>query len=167
MDKKTKEIVWNQFGAAIEAMKMAVEMCPKEHWGDRSGFYQFWYIVSHTLFWLDYQLSIKDEDFHPPEPFGLEELDPAGVIPERIYTKEELLKYLEYGYEKCRNTISEMTNAGAERIITYGKREMPFAEMLLYSMRHIQHHTAQLNMMLRQKIDKAPGWSFQAKTDLY
>ena len=33
-------------------------------------------------------------------------------------------------------------------------------------MRHIQHHTAQLNLLLRQEIDDAPGWVSQTMKGL-
>jgi len=36
--------------------------------------------------------------------------------------------------------------------------ELSFAELLLYNMRHVQHHAGQLNLMLRQETDSAPGW---------
>jgi len=29
----------------------------------------------------------------------------------------------------------------------------------------VQHHAAQLNLLLRQAIDSAPGWVFRAKGD--
>ena len=34
---------------------------------------------------------------------------------------------------------------------------MGFAELLLYNLRHVQHHAGQLNLMLRQETDAAPG----------
>ena len=46
----------------------------------------------------------------------MEEMDPAGVIPERPYTKEELQTYLEHGREKCRARIAEMTDEKANQI---------------------------------------------------
>jgi hypothetical protein len=36
-------------------------------------------------------------------------------------------------------------------------------ELLLYSMRHVQHHSAQFNLILRETIDSAPGWVSRAK----
>ena len=38
----------------------------------------------------------------------------------------------------------------------------PILEILLYNMRHTQHHAAQLNMLLRQDINKHIEWSFRA-----
>jgi uncharacterized damage-inducible protein DinB len=43
---------------------------------------------------------------------------------------------------------------------------MSVAELLLYNMRHVQHHAAQLNLILRQKIDSAPNWVSKTKTKL-
>jgi uncharacterized damage-inducible protein DinB len=31
-------------------------------------------------------------------------------------------------------------------------------ELLLYDLRHLQHHTAQLNLLLRQRTNSAPRW---------
>ena len=40
----------------------------------------------------------------------------------------------------------------------FARFELTFAELLLYNMRHTQHHAAQLNLILRQETDAAPGW---------
>lgn len=39
----------------------------------------------------------------------------------------------------------------------------PDEELLLYNMRHVQHHTGQLNLILRQKTGSAPRWVAQAR----
>lgn len=71
-------------------LENAVVACPDELWSDRSRQPEFWYVAYHTLFWLDFYFSEPLEEFAPPAPFTLEELDPAGVIPERPYTKAEI-----------------------------------------------------------------------------
>jgi uncharacterized damage-inducible protein DinB len=40
------------------------------------------------------------------------------------------------------------------------------AEMLLYNLRHVQHHAAQLNLLLRQQTGGAPGWVSEAADSL-
>ncbi len=167
MDKTCKKITWGQFGAAIDALENAINACPDDLWSDQSRYHQFWYMVSHTLFWLDYYLSEDHKNFKPPEPFGMEEMDPAGVMPPRVYTKAELLKYLDHGREKCRKTIAGMDEVLASRQYTFRKGPLSHAELLLYNMRHVQHHTAQLNLILRQQINSAPGWTFTANTPLF
>jgi hypothetical protein len=36
--------------------------------------------------------------------------------------------------------------------------DLGVAELLLYNVRHVQHHAAQLNLILRQTTDSAPSW---------
>ena len=161
-----QETVWSQFGAAIDALENAIHACPDDLWDDRTQRAEFWYMVSHTLFWLDYYLSESFEDFVPPEPFGMEEMDPAGAMPPRPYTKAELQSYLEHGRAKCRARLIGLTDTEASRRIEFGKRDLSVAELLLYNMRHVQHHSAQLNFILREETDSAPRWTFKAKTEL-
>lgn len=162
MDDTCKQIIWNQFGAAIDTLENAIGACPDELWFDSSKQHQYWYMVFHTLFWLDYYLTENRESFLPPSPFGLEETDPAGKLPDRAYTKEELLRYLEHGRRKCRETIQTLTEEQSLRTTEFRKATLTFAELLLYVMRHVQHHAAQLNLILRQQTDSAPGWVFVA-----
>jgi hypothetical protein len=153
-----KSIVWHQFGASIEMMENAIAACPDELWGDRTQRPEFWYLAFHALFFLDCYLSESEKSFVPPAPFTLDELDPAGILPERPYTKDELQKYLDHGRRKCRKVIEELTEQrGAERC-DFDWLDLTVTELLLYNMRHVQHHAAQLQLLLRQKTDSAPRW---------
>jgi hypothetical protein len=158
MDTLWKTVIWQQLGAAIDMLENAMAACPDELWSDRSQRPEFWYVVYHTLFFLDLYLSGSVEGFVPPEPFTLDELDPAGVLPERPYTKEELQAYLEHGRAKCRATIEGLTEEKARRLCRFEWIELSGLEILLYNLRHVQHHAAQLNLILRQKTDSAPRW---------
>jgi hypothetical protein len=74
-------ILWQQFGAAIDMLENAMLACPEELWSDRSERPEFWYVVYHTLFFLDFYLVDSVEGFAPPAPVNLDELDPAGLLP--------------------------------------------------------------------------------------
>jgi hypothetical protein len=158
MDTTLKMMIWQQFGAAIDMLENAMLACPDDLWGDRSRRPEFWYVVFHTLFFLDLYLSDSDIGFTPPAPFTLDEMDERGLLPERVYTKEELRSFLEHGRAKCRATITAMTEEKANRRCGFEWLDLSYAEILLYNMRHVQHHTGQLNLILRQKIDSAPRW---------
>jgi uncharacterized damage-inducible protein DinB len=80
-----------------------------------------------------------------------------------VYTKDELKAFLEHGRRKCRTYIDNLEDETAEQKCKVGSPDMCVAELLLYNMRHVQHHSAQLNLILRQKIDSAPGWVSRAK----
>jgi hypothetical protein len=158
MDLTTKRMIWQQFGASIDMLENAMQACPESLWSDRSQRPEFWYVVFHALFFLDLYLSDSDIGFVPPAPFTLDEMDERGLLPDRVYSKEELQKYLEHGRAKCRMTIAAMTEEKASRRCGFEWLDCSAGEMLLYNMRHVQHHAGQLNMILRQKIDSAPRW---------
>jgi hypothetical protein len=166
VDAACKAIIGQQFGAAIDMLENAILACPDALWEDRARRPEFWYVTYHTLFFLDYNLSESVDTFVPPAPFTLDELDPAGVLPERPYTKAELQAYLNHGRQKCRRAIATMTPEKAAERRRFSWGEVSIAELLLYNMRHVQHHTAQLNLMLRQATDSAPGWVSRAKQQL-
>jgi hypothetical protein len=155
--------LWHQFGAAIDMLENALIACPDRLWNDRSRRPEFWYLVYHTLFWLDLYLSGSVEGFAPPAPFTLDELDPAGRLPERPYTKDELLGYLRHGRQKCRATIEALTDEKARQRCRFRWGDVTFWELLLYGLRHVQHHAGQLNLLLRQAVDRAPDWVAQAE----
>jgi hypothetical protein len=158
LNSQMKIIVWQQFGAAIDMLENAITTCPQDLWGKHIGFKEFWYIAFHTLFFLDLYLSESDKDFTPPAPFTLDELDERGLLPDRIYTKEELLTYLTHGRKKCRKRISSITEEHANQRCGFHWLDISNAEILLYNMRHVQHHAAQLNFILCRKVDAAPRW---------
>jgi hypothetical protein len=161
-----KRIVWSQFGAAIDMLENAIRLAPPNVWGDGSKPMEFWYVAYHTIFFLDYYLSDTSEGFAPPAPFSLSELDPEGVAPDRVYSKEELLGYLGHGRDKCRRTLAALTDEAAAAPCRFERRDMSVMELHLYNMRHVQHHAAQLNLLLRQTIDSAPGWVGKARSGL-
>jgi hypothetical protein len=164
-----RTIIWQQFGAAIDDLGNTIEACPDELWRtrlwehpehpeERPEFSQFWYIAYHALFWLDLYLTGAEEGFVPPAPFALIEQDEDGPIPESPYTKEELQAYLHDCREKCRATIEAMTDKEAARRCRFGWGEVSFAELLLYTMRHVAGHAAQLNLLLGQKSVPVRSW---------
>jgi hypothetical protein len=158
MDAETKNMIWGQFGAAIDMLGNAMRACPDELWYDRSRTPEFWYVAFHTLFFLDLYLSDTDVGFSPPPPFTLDEMDPGGIMPAQPHTKEALFPYIEHGRSKCRRTIADLTAAKASQRCGFYWLDLSVAELLLYNMRHVQHHAAQLNMLLRQATNAAPSW---------
>ena len=166
MDAILNTIIWQQFGASIDMLENAMQACPEALWSDRSHRPEFWYVVFHTLFFLDLYLSDSDVGFCPPAPFTLDEMDERGILPERVYSKKELQKYLEHGREKCRAMISAMTEEKANRRCGFNWLDISIAEVLLYNMRHVQHHAGQLNLILSQNVDSAPRWVRKTKVIL-
>jgi hypothetical protein len=163
MELEIKQSLWKQFGAAIDMLENAIVICPAEHWDTKT---KFWYNAYHCLFYLDYYLTTDPQNFSPPSPFTLSEFDPSGAMPGRTYTKEELLSYLNQDRKKCHSLIASLTSELAARRWVNEYKDFSVFELLLYNLRHVQHHAAQLNLLLRQSINDAPRWVSQAKTGL-
>lgn len=165
-------MLWRQFGAAIDMLHDCVRDCPDELWeaplwDDQPdqwvavGFARFWYLVYHTLFWLDLYLTGAEEDFAPPPPFDLVEMEANETLP-RTYTRAELLDYLALCRARCQTTILDMSSEQAQRICVFPWGQLPFAELQLYNLRHVQEHGAQLRMFLGQQAGQAARWVTRA-----
>lgn len=160
--------LWRQFGAVIDMLDNALVACPDTLWTRRvwrdspadpplppvfpPQFTEFWYVAYHTLFWLNLYLSgSSEEEFSPPAPFTLAELDPEAALPDRPYTKEELRAYLASTRQKCRTTLLTLTDERARQLVSYPWAEgqpVSYLELQIYNMRHVQEHTAQLSLLL-------------------
>jgi hypothetical protein len=163
-----KAMLWRQFAAAIDTLGAALRDCPDELWAASlwddqpdqwvaPGFSAFWYLGYHALFWLDLYLTGAEEGFTPPPPFDLVEMEANERLP-RTYSRAELLDYLSLCRLRCQDTIAAMTEERAGRICRFAWGELPFAELQLYSLRHVQEHAAQLHMFLGQRAGRAGPW---------
>ena len=89
-----------------------------------------------------------------------------------------MLDYLQSTREKCRKLIAGLTrkklkerwidDSGSMYLALSGSDAINYStlEILLYNMRHAQHHAAQLNLLLRQTINNVPDYVSQAEDEL-
>jgi len=155
MSKVIQNAVYSQLGASIDMLEDSISLCPAELWDTEK---QFWYVSYHTLFWLHYYLDLDPKNYQPPEPFTLSEFDTKGLMPPKTYSKEELLSFLELSRAKCRDLSKQLTEELAGSRWVNDWKDLSVLEMAIYNTRHVQHHLAQLNLILRQEIDDAPKW---------
>ncbi|MBZ4191904.1 DinB family protein [Niabella beijingensis] len=149
-------LLWQQFGAAIDMLENAVTACPEVIWENDAGYCQ---LAHHTIFFLDYYLSDtpKEADYIPPPPFTKSEFE--TVAPSLHYTKAELLIFLHTGKKKLHEQLLKHTGeALLENRFVSEYKDFSLFELLLYNMRHVQHHAAQLNLRLRQAGHAPPDW---------
>jgi len=159
MDSNWRTSVWQQYGAAIDMLGDAIELCPDHLWTavlwndtDDERYGQFWFVAYHTLFWLDLFLTGSKEGFVPPPPFI------RGALPEQPYTKDQILAYLGGCRSRCQSTIMALTEAKAQQRCVFEWMEPSFLELQLYSMRHVQEHAAQLSLVLGQQNVTGFDW---------
>ena len=68
----------------------------------------FWNVAYHTLFFFDCYLEGGSEGCVPPPPFRAEDHG-KNVIPDRSYTKDELLSYVAHCRAKAQATMDSLT----------------------------------------------------------
>ncbi len=156
-------VLWDQFGAAIDMLANAIRVCPDELWTHTAPGgppAPFWRMAYHTLFYLDMYLSEEPAGFAPPPPFerALRRLEPDQPQGDRPYTKAELLGHLEHCYGKCLAAVRGTVGEGARQPCGLSWLPVARAELHIYNLRHVQHHAAQLNLLLRQAGVEPPDW---------
>ncbi len=148
-----------------------VASCPDNYFTTNKRFY---YLAYHSVLFLDYYLTLPPKDFSPILAFTLTEEDqrpPASIgdmIPDKIYSRQELVDYLKQSRLKCKKLIDSLTDTEKlDSRFTEGDKEgdMDYSvvEILLYNMRHTQHHTGQLHLLIRQDLNEHMAWIFQAE----
>lgn len=70
-----------------------------------------WFLAYHALTCLDYDLSGDFEPWQPPKPLD----DNTWSFPNRVFTKDELLGYVDYCRGRAHETLDALTEEGAAR----------------------------------------------------
>jgi hypothetical protein len=159
--------LWRQYSAAIDMFEQSMMGCPDALWTEQiwphttspeapfpPQFSMYWYVSYHTLVWLDiYLQGIPEENFAPPAPFLSGEIDSAETTPEQPYDKATLRTYLVSLRQKCHDTLTTLTEEQAARSVDYPWTQgqpVNYLELLLYTLRHVQEHAAQMSLFLGQ-----------------
>jgi DinB family protein len=162
-----KELLANQFEAALSMFNTCIDRCPETVWTTRVANYRFCQVVFHTLFWTDFYLGPDDEQksfrrqpFHRANErfFGdYEEFEDRAPV--SLYDKTSIKAYLEH----CRNKAAEVVAAETAETLGgpsgFARRKFSRAELHVYNIRHIQHHTAQLSLRLRLDANQDVPWA--------
>jgi hypothetical protein len=104
-----------------------------------------WYATLHLVYTLDWNFSARAPAWEPPAPFRKGDLD-AGRLPERTYTRAELLGYIDYVHEKTRATLATVAEDDAA-LAGHGR---PPAAWLVGGFGHAIGHFGNLQTFLWQ-----------------
>jgi hypothetical protein len=160
MTDRLKPILLSQFEAALCMLDDCIRKCPPGHWDGPApthtiAKYPFWLVAYHTLCFVDCYLAPSNEAWQPhPDlhPAGRAELEEE--YPSRVFSQDELIRYADICRGKLRAVLGEGPAAETAETLTHpsGFSWLPFsrAELHLYNIRHIQHHTGQLGAYLRR-----------------
>ena len=150
-----KELIAHQFEAAFCTLNACIDRCPETAWNARVANYKLCQVVFHTLFYADFYLG-PDEPSFRQQPFHLDNQrffrdyeefeDRAPVL---LYDKGAIKAYLAHCRQKAAEVIAAETAESLSAACAFPRRTFSRAELYVYSIRHIQHHAAQLSLRLR------------------
>jgi hypothetical protein len=161
------------FEEALQLLAAALQDCPDALWeqdlwpneaptapSPHGGLHGSapWFLAYHALFCLDYDLSGELEAWAPPPPFD----ENTFAYPNRVFTRSELLEYVDYCRSRVRRTLDSMTEDRASRCLPSPHR----AEGTLYGVMvggiplHVLEHAAQIRQFVTAagiKVRAMPG----------
>ncbi|HLW20852.1 MAG TPA: DinB family protein [Cyclobacteriaceae bacterium] len=159
MENKTiATILASQYKASLGMLRQAVERVPQEVWNNEDYSNPNWKIAYHVIWGVKFYLGASAENYVPFENAieGAESLGgyqdwenpEEGVIVEGFHTKEELLSFISQLEDELISAINGLPLEDPSGFEWY-----PYSRLELHinSIRHIQHHTAQIIERLKAK----------------
>jgi DinB superfamily len=130
-------------------------------------FSALWKVAYHTLFYLDWYMTTElmetpitpDGSFEPPAFIrgGVEERpfddDWTLRLPDHVYQRELLLRYLHYGRRRAHQVISALTedDLAAKCPRHHPHEGKTLAELLQINLAHLREHAAQITQFLAER----------------
>jgi hypothetical protein len=163
-DENLRTILKSQYRAALAMLGQALERCPDDLWAHDSHPNPFWHVAYHALFYTHLYLQPGEADFRPWGKHRNEYqfLGPLPWPPHRLpnigepYSKAEIQEYL--------GICDGMIGAAVDRLDLQAPQcgfwwySVSKLEHQLVSIRHLQHHTAQLADRLRARAGIGIDW---------
>src|SRR5215831_12574695 len=151
----------HNFEQALRLMGAALVDCPDELWqtdlwpdeaptapAPHGGLHGSapWFLGYHALNTLDYDLSGEFEPWAPPQPFD----DNTYSFPNRMFTKPELLGYIEWCGGRVRQTLDGLTEESAARPLpsAHRYRGVQFGVIVGSLPLHVVEHASQIRQFL-------------------
>jgi hypothetical protein len=164
----------SQYHAALAMLRQAITRCPDKLWSSRDHANPFWRIAYHTLYathlylgpgetgfrpWEHHETGIQDLDDVPAPPELLDALEPPRRPPQtgEPYTKAQVIEYWGICDAMVDGAIDALDLLDDHCGFSW-HTDCPRAVHQIMSIRHIQHHTAQLSDRLRAVVDIGVEW---------
>ena len=157
-------VILGQFEAAMGTLRQAIEDCPDGEWSGAHLDGPFSQVAFHVLFFTDIYLgwseeAVKDQEFHVRHRdifLDYEELEDRKPL--RTYGRDFVRDYFEFCLAKGRRTIPQESDTTMFGESGFSYRKFPRLELHIYSIRHIQHHAAQLGLRNQFSAGKELKW---------
>lgn len=163
----------SNFEQALRLLEAALTDCPDELWetdlwpdeaptgpardGGLHGSAP-WFLAYHALMTLDYDLAAELEPWAPPRPFD----ENTWSFPNRVFTKAELLGYIDYCRGRVRRSLDTLTEVAAARPLPGAHRHhgMLYGVIVGGMPLHVLEHAGQIRQFLTAagvRVQPMPG----------
>jgi hypothetical protein len=163
----------SNFKEALRLMEAALTDCPDDLWetdlwpdeaptvptphGGLHGSSP-WFLAYHALLTLDYDLSAEFEPWEAPPPFD----ENTYAFPNRMFTKAELLGYIDYCRGRVSRTLDALTEDAAAQPLPGAHRYqgMLYGVIVGRMPLHVLEHAAQIRQFLTAagvRVQPMPG----------
>lgn len=167
--KKITHILASQYSASFGMLRTAIEKVPNHHWNNEKDNNPNWQIAYHVVWGAKFYLGANPESYVPFENAieGAESLGgnqdwenaDEGITVEGFHSKAELLAFIDEIENNLQQSIEDLPLDQDSGFEWY-----PYSRLELHmnSIRHIQHHTAQIIERLKAEgITGFPWWADQ------
>jgi hypothetical protein len=158
-------IFHRQYNAALKMLEQAIAACPDDLWIDAQFPNIFWRIVYHAQWFTHLYLHESMEKFVPWTGHR-ENYQHLGRLPRpphdlpkigEPYGRKDLLDFLSFIRQEIERMLPSV-ELGAPS--GFGWLHFDKAELQIYNIRHLQHHTGQLVERLRSARGIGSEWAF-------
>ena len=154
----------HQFEAALSKLRLCVEQCPGEAWDQPVINHAFCQVAFHALFFADYFLEkgeggFREQAFHRSNADffrDYEELEDKK--PELLYDRDAIIKYALFCRDKAKTAIQSESEESLAAQCEFARQDFSRGERYVFTIRHLQHHAAQLSFKLRHDFGIAIPW---------
>jgi hypothetical protein len=140
-------VILRQYLHTISALRQTIEACTDDQWSPDCVDLPFWHEAYHTVFWLANFVGDSQKAFERM-PFGVD-IDPRlWRAPDAVVSKADMLRFLDVADERCNEVIPALTldELGRPNLLDI---DVNIGDMLVYGIRHCEHHVARLRLHLR------------------
>lgn len=159
-----KEMIANQFDAALCTLSTCIERCPEACWDVRIANHRFDQVAFHAVFFTDYYLgpdaaSFREQPFHRENAPHFAEYDELiDRPPTARYERSFVRRYVDHCRNKAAAVIASETADSLGARCGFERWDFSRGELYVTTIRHIQHHAAQLGLRLRLDAGKDLPW---------
>ena len=161
-----KQLLAHQYEASLSTLNLCVARCPDASWSEPVAKWKFSQAAFHAIFFTDLYLQPNDDvEKFKQQPFHLEhkpvfrdyeELENRPHV--LLYEKPFVLAYVQNVRRKAQETIAREPADLLAGPSGFHWRKCSRAELHVYTIRHIQHHAAQLSLRLRLDANVDIPW---------